>query len=99
MAVELRKEELWAVLSDNCDGRDDLYDQIDGCDTRTIIATSDITEETLDLSSVVEVVDDVLHAQQQGYKIVTWFGAGGESLVAGVKPAEVTIKEDSDGHE
>ena len=97
--IELNREQLWAVLSDNCDGRDDLYDKVDGCDTRTIVAASDIVSDPLDLSSVVEVVDDVLHAQQQGYRIVTWFGAGGESLVAGVRPAEVTITEDSDGHE
>ena len=93
MAVELSKRDLWAVLSDNCDDMDDVYDKVDACDTRTIIASSDVVPTSYDLSDVVDVVDDVLKAQRQGYKIVTWFGAGGESLVAGVKPSEMVVTE------
>ncbi len=60
-------------------------------DINEIIADQNMSENHLDGDDMVNLADDVLLAVQDGYSVVTWYGDDGEVLVAGIRPAELSV--------
>lgn len=61
------------------------------CDLKNILAGQYMSEERLGGDDLCGMADDVVAAIKEGYEIISWYGDDAEALVAGYKPAELTI--------
>ena len=60
-------------------------DLIDGKQYVAIVCDFSMSEHRLGGDDVVQIVDDVLKAQMDGYTVHTWYGPETEVLVLGLK--------------
>lgn len=69
-------------------------DAVNALDIKAIVVDFSMSENHIGGDDVVNIVDQVLAAQTEGYRIITWYGPEAEVLVIGYRPGQLTLTAD-----
>lgn len=69
-------------------------DAVNALDLKAIVVDFSMSENHIGGDDVVSIVDQVLEAQTEGYRIATWYGPDAEVLVIGYRPGQLTLTAD-----
>ena len=85
------KKALWTALYDDEQADQVLCEQVNSLDLRTICAGREMSEGSTGGDVVVQLVDEVLQAVADGYKVSTWYGDDTEVLIVGYRANQLSF--------